>query len=738
MNKFKFEATFWSIRHRSVRWVLAIAVCMLAAAASPTGAEVLLDDVVQAGEFLFLRDSVKDHGYHYAPANLRLAPDAEGRPQFLFVKYTRAETETTGALQGGLLHALMTWGLDAEGLGRARSALRRVDPRGELVGPVSIRDGYISVVSAAATVEGTFVSEIVGTGRCAVLPGGRCALGMSLTPAGATLLWETMQRATSDVSVAFLVKFKGLTPGFRARMTVDWDKVYSQHDVQVGLTAEYFKLKGRTEVGLVLDSLRESGAIQVIVDGEDTEMQKLWETVYGHLTKLMFDTKVGTPKAPKPRSAGSPVSQIASAAAKVLSPKPCGKQSQPRSARTGRSEPRSADTLAAAPAVGAGDRDGPTAERTGEDTTEPAATGGPGRSPSTVPPSGRGLRRGEPRRADGAEAVPATGRSTSRSATRRRARGPASGASAGSGSATGATPDSSGSENSKPCSGGGESGGDEGADTSGFGAELKITYSYRREKRSGHYEVDFRKRTREEREILITQNLGGFIQSDEDVARYLVEVNLDDEFFEDRPVEVLLDGQDYQDFAQYINAVDVKFRRPHHDGSATEGSIVFTEDQFAAQGNRRRWTYPRLGDQPEDWLDYSYKVDWHFNGGATVPGVWQETDASVVTLSPPASYRTLRISADLEDLDGNDVLAVSVQLRSKLFGDNVQSELVIVADRGDPLATDYRYLQDPDDPSYEVKVVWATRDGREVIEDWSRREAGFVFLRFPSDPEATS
>jgi hypothetical protein len=103
----------------------------------------------------------------------------------------------------------------------------------------------------------------------------------------------------------------------------------------------------------------------------------------------------------------------------------------------------------------------------------------------------------------------------------------------------------------------------------------------------------------------------------------------------------------------------------------------------------------------------------------------------VVTLSPPARYRTLRVSASQEDLDAHGVLAVSVQVRSRLFGDSLERELVIVADRGDPLAADYRFLQEPDDPSYEVKVVWVTRDGREVVESWSRREASFVVLRFP-------
>jgi hypothetical protein len=689
-----------------------------AAAYFPATAEVLLDDVVQAGEYLFLRDSTNEHGYHYAPANLRLAPDVEGKPQFLFVKYTRArEDESSGSLQGGLLHALLTWGFDATEISRARSALRQVDPEGELLGPVPIRDGHISVVSAAAT-EDSFVRQIVGTGRCAVLPGGRCAVGIALTPEGATLLWETLQRDTSDVAVAFLVKFKGLTPAFRARLVVDWDKVYSQHDIQHGATVEYYKVRGNVEVAAVIDSLRESGAIEVIVDGEDTEMQRLWETVYGHLTALMFEAKVGAPQPPKKTGGGpSPISQIADATRKVLLPRPCdgkgatggNRPTKPKIGRTlsgrgggsGRGLANGLALLSDLPGAGmlaAAQERSEGQEPPEEEKAKPEKSAWPGGMKT-----GRQLqRKRKPPAATAPKVEPATPE-----------RKPS-------------PPEEAGEP--APCPGDPDQ---ERKESGLLGAEITISYSYRREKRSGHYEVDFRKRMREERELVVTQNLGGFIQSEADAARYLVEVNLDDPFFEDRPVDVLLDGQDHADFAQFVNAVDVQLRRSHQDGSATEKSVVFTEEELARRGNRRRWTYPRLGDDPQEWLDYSYKVDWHFDGGATALGSWRDSDASVVTLSPPARYRTIRVSASQDDLDAHGVLAVSVQVRSRLFGESRERELVIVADRGDPLAADYRFLQEPDDPSYEVKVVWVTRDGREVVESWSRREAGFVVLRFP-------
>lgn len=270
-----------------------------------------------------------------------------------------------------------------------------------------------------------------------------------------------------------------------------------------------------------------------------------------------------------------------------------------------------------------------------------------------------------------------------------------------------------------------------GAGTSGAPAsvELRISYVYRRIKQSGQYEVDLRQRLREDRELTMAGNIGGFIKSQADINRYLVTVNLDDPFFQDRTVQVILDGQDYEDLKNYVNSVSVQFRRTHEDGTMTEGDVKFFADQFAAQGNRVSWIYPRLGDSPEQWLNYEYKVVWQFYGGAHTETAWTKTDLSVLTLSTPVKYRTLRINLDQRNLADRAVMAVTVQFRSKLYGVSTTHEIFVDYLGGDPLQAQYRYLQMANDNFYEMKVIWTMQDGREVTQDWAKREGTIVPLR---------
>ncbi|MGH8104332.1 MAG: hypothetical protein ACREJQ_07420, partial [bacterium] len=66
-------------------------------------AEVSLEEVVQAGRFVFYRDAGNPHKYYYAPDQPRLALGEDGKPQFTFIKYTRAGAEGTNPqARGGL------------------------------------------------------------------------------------------------------------------------------------------------------------------------------------------------------------------------------------------------------------------------------------------------------------------------------------------------------------------------------------------------------------------------------------------------------------------------------------------------------------------------------------------------------------------------------------------------------------------------------------------------------------
>lgn len=301
----------WRFRIMASRPLVALVMVLTATAAV---AQPLFETAVQAGDNTFFRDARDEHAYHYAPTGLRVAEDRDGEPQFLFVKYMRAaEEDGDDRTQGGLLHALLTWGLDGDALERARAAVRRLDAEARLIGPVSIEKGEVAVVSAAAAADGGFVRQVVGTGTCSMLPGGRCALGMSLSPAGATLLWETFEKPTSDVSARFLVTFRGLSPAFNARLKVNWDEVHKHQEFHHSGTVQYKFFEGKHSVDVVLDELRQKGAITVEVEGEDASTEALWRAAYDHLISLMFDAHLPPGKGARPASGKGGGSKGASA-----------------------------------------------------------------------------------------------------------------------------------------------------------------------------------------------------------------------------------------------------------------------------------------------------------------------------------------------------------------------------------------------------------------------------------------
>ena len=60
----------------------------LLAIASPAAAQqVIFDKPVRAGDLTLFHDLRDENAYYYAPANPRLATDANGQPQFSFFRW---------------------------------------------------------------------------------------------------------------------------------------------------------------------------------------------------------------------------------------------------------------------------------------------------------------------------------------------------------------------------------------------------------------------------------------------------------------------------------------------------------------------------------------------------------------------------------------------------------------------------------------------------------------------------
>jgi hypothetical protein len=584
-------------------------------------AEVSLDEVIQSGRFLFYRDHADAHKYYYVPDEPRLARRSDGTPEFTFIKYTKAG----GDMKGGVVHFLVTWGLTSTEIGSAESALQLFDPEGEVIGPVPFKEGTFKIISATASADGIFDAKVCGEGQAPIMPGQKGAVSIALNQEGASLLWESFKNPTTDVSVMFLLKYNGITPAYEAKLKVDWDKVYTHHDVSLtgGGVVKGVKLEG--EIKAIFEELRQQGAIQLDVTGESNEMEKLLEMTYGHLIKLMCTKELKT-----------------------------------------ETEVRKSKSTA-------------TTRRPTTTTRRPTR-----RTPTrTTTSSSR------------------TSSSQRRTPTRTTKRTPVS------------TPKVSKQKPQNP-----------------IPYNIELAYTFKRVKMSGHYEVDFRHRLREERVMVISGNVRGIYDDFGEDERFFSTVSLDDPTFQDRTIEVILDGQNFEDFKNYINSVSVLFKKERWGKPTTTGEVKFFDEQFAKKGNRLSFVYGREGEGSTEWLNYEYKPKWSFHGGIEWEGDWVKTSDSVVTLSPVVIYRIIQITLDKDNIEENGIKAVAFQIKHQIYGKENLREVIIDNERGDPLEAEYRYLHEEGKLDYQYKIVWLLKDGREIHSDWITKETPIIYAYY--------
>jgi len=237
-----------------------------------------------------------------------------------------------------------------------------------------------------------------------------------------------------------------------------------------------------------------------------------------------------------------------------------------------------------------------------------------------------------------------------------------------------------------------------------------------------------RKRLREDRDVIMSGNISGIYQNYGEDGRFFTVVSLDDPTFQERSIEVILDSQDASDFKNYLNSVSVLFRKPRFSGAPVTGEVKFVDEQFAKSGSRQTFKYGRLNEAAIEWLDYEYKSKWSFYGGVTWEGEWTKTSDSVLTLSPPVERRTLEISADEDNIIKNNIKALAVQVKHRIYGQDITKEVVINYEKGDPLQAQYTYMHERGRPGYSYRVVWLFADGREIQTDWISKESPFIYV----------
>ena len=262
-----------------------------------------------------LQDNEDPTAYYYIPQYPKLATKEDGSFEFLCIKYIgQGGAETNG----GLFHALVEFSLPAEVVAELEKKLQDIVKNGKIVGPVPLQqvmdDGesglarFKVVSSILSDVEGetAFTRSIITSGHAPFLPGSKAAIAAKLSQEGATLLWESFQGATSDVSVTLQGYYEAAVKGYNAVVNAEMSTVYEHYSrifsQQEGYTKRQLrKISDELVQNQVLDIevFDRSKALGIKAD----DMEGILNVITDKLVEIMFDAESGWAQKPEKETA---------------------------------------------------------------------------------------------------------------------------------------------------------------------------------------------------------------------------------------------------------------------------------------------------------------------------------------------------------------------------------------------------------------------------------------------------
>ncbi len=281
-------------RSRSLSVVIALGLLLLFAGAA-SAQSLLLDRGVRVeGLWCFPIAGSMDQ-WRYVPERARIATDERGNPSFSFIRYvenTRGASSGSGitdAAGGGVVSFDVLYETSPELRARAERALKERTGREDavLAGPVLFESGrYVVVSSLLREEDGETETRALATGRAPVLEGNRIPLTFAVDATRATLLLESFQSATPDVSVVFQMTLSGLTDAYEATLKAHWDRIATSEELELGASALFGVFNA--DMANIMEALETSQAIEIETRGDSPRTQALVDRAYERLQAMLF------------------------------------------------------------------------------------------------------------------------------------------------------------------------------------------------------------------------------------------------------------------------------------------------------------------------------------------------------------------------------------------------------------------------------------------------------------------
>ena len=722
--------------------LLTAALALMARVAVVQAQQILLDKPVKAGELTLFPDLNNESIYYYVPDKVRLATDANGTPQFSFLRYvqnTRSaadQPEATEGEGGGIVHALVTLGVTPEQLAAANRELQRIKAGATIQGPVVFKSGRFGLVSSFTDPKGNLTKQVVGLGNAPLLDGEKAAVSIELTKQGSKILWQSFDMPTPDISFHFEMDMSGFRSPKRATIDADWSKIYSHRAFGAGIATTYLA----AEVKDAFDELRTTDAIKITQVGEDDKMDAVIATAYKMIQDRMFEPLGGTgnPSVADLGNLGQSQPSLLDRASSRLKEMrdataannaEIRKQNDATRARnekveSGQKKESQAQVKAelAERAAANAEADALTLERLAKAAARRAAAAKPRTAAVTAATASTGNADSTVFHAekhaeadDGGAAAEAADlakqAATARAqATKLRADADKSAVdAAGAGTPGDAHPEALKEEEKAPS------------------FSIIASLEMKKVKQSGTFHFDMNKYTPDNMTLAFSENIGD-LRSLKTDASHFREVNLDDPLFKQRELVAMVDLANAQDFGQFVNFVNVEMRKKHAGGDFTTDEVRVDRNNFNKEGNNFKLMYGWKDDNDRSkWMQYEVQSTWSLIGGKTVVVPWRAATAGAIDLSPPYRRRTVTLDGSLDSLQAAGARSVMVQVYYDVAGAEQSKQVTLNLAKGQ-VGDKLEILTAPEANSYAYQITWQLRGNKTITTPRQTTTADLLYV----------
>jgi hypothetical protein len=171
------------------------------------------------------------------------------------------------------------------------------------------------------------------------------------------------------------------------------------------------------------------------------------------------------------------------------------------------------------------------------------------------------------------------------------------------------------------------------------------------------------------------------------------------------------------------------------DQPAVDAQAQLTAKEVGEGALERVVSYPRLGVEGPEWLDYRYRVNWSLLRRDTVSepadGEWLPSSEPVVTLRPPLEMTEAELEVDRDAMIDRGVRVGVVEMRTEVMGETETRRVGVLRVTD---AESVMMLNAVHDPSAEpeVRVTWVAVEGGGRSEgEWQGMGAGYLWAEVP-------